>query len=229
MSEEVCRALFAGTHLNRKLAASIAEAMPPAACEVFSVSPESPGPVAPGEKLIRLAISPRDFDAETGELAMAPFEKVFEQGLSVLRDCVTDGDCLEQAHEILPHKDKEPRKEVHGISIAVAHDVRELNEDQKRLFAVYDQVVPRFRHAEKPAIPSHAGIFATVVPVGEPAKGQLPPKQIRKDMAKKLYDLFLAGNLAVPHFRGDLFGDLNTRARNGEFQIADAPPALAAR
>lgn len=197
--------------------------MPAAVCEGFSVGEGSPGPVAHTEQLIRLAISPRDFD-ETGEMALAPFMKVFEQGLSVMRDSATDDDYLEQALEILPHKPDQPHKEVFGIASASVGDVRSLQAHGGRLFAVYDQVVPRFRAPDRPPIPTHVGVFAITIPPKGPApKGQPQPNQIKKDIAVMLYDLFIQGRISVPQFRGHLFADTNERARALGFQLAPDP------
>ena len=226
MSEEVCRTLFEGNEDDRKLAASINATMPNAACELYSVSAESPGPVQHGEELIRLAISPRDFDEETGELALSPFEKVFEQGLSVLREGASDEDCIGQAFEILPHQAAEPHKEIRGISIAKAGAVRELRREDQRLFAVYDQVVPRFRNKEDPPISSHVGIFAIVIPKGAVPKGELPSNQVKKDIARKIYSLFTDGRIKVADFRASLFEDLNIRARDRAFEIKAQPDSI---
>lgn len=216
----VCRSIFDGNHYKRTLANDIEAAMPRCGCEQYSVSSGSPGIVEDKETVIRLVISPRDLDDETGELAAAPFEKAFETGVSVLRDSASDEDCRCQAEDILPHKLDQPRKAVHAITTAAVAEVRSLtDEDGERIFAVYDQVVPR-RNPDHSAISTHAGIFARRPPKGggkKQSKDAIPLWQLRKDYAGKLFDLFAAGRIETSTFREHLFAEQNARAQAGEY------------
>jgi hypothetical protein len=169
-----------------------------------------------------LVISPRDIDEETGELAVAPFEKVFETGVSVLRACASDQDCIQQAEDILPHKSEQPAKTVHAITEAQVFAIRSLLDNAgERIFCVYDQVVPR-RQSQAAPITTHAGVFARRPPKGDgrkPVDGSPPLWQLRKDYAGLLYDLFSATKINPVDFRGHVFEEQNAKAAKGGYAV----------
>lgn len=204
--------------------------MPGCGCEAVSVGANSPGVVTDDETVLRLIISPRDLDDETGDPAAAPFEKVFKTGVSLLRLCASDEECIAQAEDILPHKPDQPFKQIYAVTSALTGEIRALKDDAgERIFGVYDQVVPRRVGGEQ--IATHAGLFARRPPKGDGKKqpdGAKPIWQLQKDYAGLIFDLFASGQIATENFRGHLFKAHNEKARDLGFQLAEPNAETAA-
>jgi len=85
-----CRALISRADNVRRLAWDIEAAFPACACEAHSIGDGSPGAVQNPEILYRLIASPTDIDPLTNEVTSTAFEKAYENGLSVFRECATN-------------------------------------------------------------------------------------------------------------------------------------------
>ena len=217
-TEETCRATFEGSHEDRRLADKVDAAHPDFACEAYAVSPISPAPVDDSETVLRVIISPRDIDETTGFVHQAPFYKVYQEGLSVVRseasreqlaDIVTDG--------MFTKAGEEPRAVRGLLSAPVGGEqgIRGLvDESGYRLFGVYDQTVPR-RNEDDAPVPTHAGIFLRLPPAGTADR-----KTHQKDYAGLLRDLFVASQIDWRSSHDGMFQELNDQSIAGTFVIA---------
>lgn len=197
-----CRDIFSGNENDNRLADLIEAAHPACRCEAVSVGTATPGPVADHEVLLRIIISPRDVD-ELGQIAVRPFEKAFQNGLSVCRNIAADEQIEELARDGL--RAATTNRVVAVLTAAVA-DLRSLNSAGERIFCIYDQTVSR-PDAESPPIPSHGGIFQRL-----PPKGIDNRKSLQKDFARMLHQQFVAGRKALDEFRDGFLQRLNDHA-----------------
>lgn len=194
ISCDSCRAIFASNEDNEGLADLLEASHPKCACEAFSVGEGSPGVVNDQEILLRIIISPRDIDRETGEIAVRPFEKAFKNGLSVVRSVASDSDIDDIVNEGLEASGVITSK-VEAILGATTLSVRSITKENEKVFCVYDQTVKR-RDETRPPIPTHAGVFQR-----HPPKGIAHRKLLQKDFARLLYQTFLDGQLPLRDFR----------------------------
>ena len=170
------------------------------------------------ETLLRVIISPRDIDEDTGFIHQAPFNKVFQEGLSVVRSTATREELSAIVTDGMYSKPDEDPRAVRGLLTAPvggAGGVRSLeDENGSRLFGVYDQTVPR-RDKEGAPVPTHAGIFLRLPPPGTPSR-----KNLQKDYAGRLRDLFIATQIDWQESYDGLFRNLNDDAAAGKFVSA---------
>jgi hypothetical protein len=201
---------------DNNLADQLEKLSPDCGCENVQLGAGSPGKVEDNEDLVRVMVSPRDYDKNSDRIAQKPFEKLFASGLSVMRSIATNDDFLEIARDGLWSKKEDPVRSVQELCSVKTHEVREmLTEAGKRKFCVYDQVVPRNR-SENPPVPTHAGIFQREI-----LSGVKDAKRLNRDLAHELYKKFSDNAIKVESFRQHLFADLNARAAAGEFVIPD--------
>lgn len=205
---EACLEAFQGNHHNEALADLIEKTCPDGACEVHSIGQGSPGPVDNAEAVDRLVVSPRDFDPNTQEVLIAPFEKVFRTGLSVMRSCAPDDEVAQCITENLRIQKGAAPREVYAVLRANVGDIRA----EQSAFKVYDQTVPRVSVGEP--FPHHAGIFLRLPPVGSASR-----KKAQKDFAAWLRQLFRQNAQDVNTYRGGLGAVLNGRSLAGEFIV----------
>jgi hypothetical protein len=85
MCRESFATVFAEGQPTDRAASRIASAHPNCGCEAHSVSEHSLGPVAPAERISRLAFSPRQFDLAENRPLPGLFEDVYRHGASALR------------------------------------------------------------------------------------------------------------------------------------------------
>ena len=195
---ESCRKILAEHENNDRLADLLEAEHPGCVCEFCTLGVGSPGPVSNDELLLRIIISPRDIDLQTGTIFAKPFEKAFGNGVSVCRDIAANEHVMALVGEGLTHIGREPPY-VLSICRANAGDIRSIGESSaNRVFCIYDQTVTR-ADATLPAVPTHAGIFGRHPPPKTPDR-----KKIQKDLAGLLRELFIAGELPVADFRGGL-------------------------
>lgn len=95
-----CQELFASVAKDPKKAEKIDAKSPGCACEEYSVSPHSPGPVTDDETLWRLILSPVHYDVATGKVTEAAFDDASNKGMSVQRLLVTgsEGDIRQRGY-----------------------------------------------------------------------------------------------------------------------------------
>lgn len=210
-SEQSCRATFAGRDRDRKLADLIEQDHPACACEKFSVSEFSPGPLGHAEIVHRIIVSPRDID-QNGTLKAAPFEKVAEQGLSVARALSTAEQLEALVVDGMYSNEGQPLRSVEAVFGAAVADIRAFVDAKgERLFGVYDQTVPRPLQTNE-HVPAHAGIFLRL-----PPPGTVDRKKFQKDYAGMLRDLFITNDVPIGTIHNGLLEDINQRAAGGEF------------
>lgn len=190
---ESCRQIFAEHEDNNRLADILEAAHQRCECEQYRVGQGSPGPVASDEILLRIIISPRDIDLTTGTIAARPFEKAFNNGVSVCREIATNEHLLSLVEEGL---DWDAPRSVLSVCRASAGSIRDIfDEARERVFCIYDQTVTRSDPSLDP-IPTHAGIFGRRPPIKTKDR-----KRIQKDFAGMLRELFIAGQTAAAQFR----------------------------
>lgn len=181
------------------------------------MSDASPGPVSNEENLVRIIVSPRDYDPVTKFIAQKPFEKLYANGLSVMRENGSDQDFVDIVEDNLVTKPENPLKHVQEICSAAAGDVRALNADAEQAFCVYDQIVPRVMPNTIP-VPTHAGIFQRIIKYDVPGA-----KKANRDLAFEVYELFMRKRTPVVDFRGHLFKELNEKALSGAYLLNKDP------
>ena len=115
-----CKEQFSGNEDNKKLADLLEHNCAECACEKQTVGARSPGRITNSEKLLRIIISPRDYDPVTKTIFNAPFEKAFANGVSVCRDRATDEHIVDLTAEGLTSQQGNPPKTVQLICAASA-------------------------------------------------------------------------------------------------------------
>jgi len=210
-----CRALISGNDNDKNLAWKIEEAFPNCACQAYSVGEGSPGLVEDTEILYRLVVSPVDLDLRTGTILSTVFEKAYQNGLSVFRECATDEHIEALVTDLLTVKQGAQPRTVLALFRIECAAIRTLSEQPTgRLFCVYDETVPRKRDAALPRVPTHASVFQRV-----PAPGTEYRKSAMQAVNHRLYVLLKDARIAVEDFRTGLLTRLNQRSLAGEFQI----------
>lgn len=212
MSCDECRRLLNADALSPKLAREVEAAAPDCMCEAESMSALSPGPVENHEILHRIMVSPRDYDPVTKLIAQRPFEKLFANGLSVMRDRGSDADFLDIAEDSLLSKPGSDFRSVQAVCSVGAGAIREIeSENQQQAFCIYDQTVPRNIEGADP-VPTHAGILQRDIKFDVDGA-----KKHNKDLAFLVYEKFLATVQPASSFREDLFSGLNEKAALGGY------------
>jgi hypothetical protein len=212
VSCQECRRLLNENYDDASLARKVEEAAPNCCCEPETVSDISPGPVGNDEILYRLMISPRDYDPTTRLIAQKPFEKLFANGLSVMRALGTDDDFLDIVEDGLLSKPSSPLRSVKEVCETSVSDIRGIKGSHDlQAFCVYDQTVPRNLEGASP-VATHAGIFQRDIKHGVDGA-----RKANRDLALEVYKCFVAGRVGIAGFRNHLFEDLNQRAAQGEF------------
>ncbi|MGV2130878.1 hypothetical protein ACQZ4Q_01615 [Agrobacterium vitis] len=215
MNCDECRRLLSEEYDSRSLARDIENAAPFCACQGISMSSISPGPVDDNEVLHRVMVSPRDYDPVTNLLSQKPFQKLFENGLSVMRDIGSNEDFLDIAEDSLLSTPTTSFRSVKFICSTTAQEIRGiLGEGGRSAFCIYDQTVPRNIEGLQP-VPTHAGIMQRQIAYDVPGA-----KKANKDLATIVFEKFRTAIQPAETFRENLFGDLNERAANGEFVVA---------
>jgi hypothetical protein len=195
-----------------RLADLLEAAAPYCACETDCLGHGSPGPVGPAELLHRIISSPRDYDPVTGTIRERPFHKVFGNGVSVWRAMGPDEDIAALAIEALTRKSSESPKSIKFVLEAATSEIRDVkNDNDERVFCVYDQTVNRLDE-QHPPVPTHASIFQRYPPPGTQDR-----KTLQKDLAGKLREIFERRILDADAYRNGLCAQLNARAVGGDF------------
>ncbi len=178
------------------------------------MSPLSPGPIHNNEVLHRIMVSPRDYDPITNQIAQKPFEKLFMNGLSVMRDLGSDQDFQDIAEDSLLSKPTSPLRSVQAVCSATAAEIRTVGgEGDKAAFCIYDQTVPRNIEGQDP-VPSHAGIMQRDIKYD--VEGA---KKANKDLSFLVFEKFRGTALPAANFRENLFGELNKKAAAGHYVV----------
>ncbi|HEV7880225.1 hypothetical protein [Bradyrhizobium sp.] len=206
-----CRQALQGS--GRKLAKEIEQKFPACECEKFSIGEKSPGKIADDEILYRMFVDP--VDVEDGRLARAAFSKVYQDGLSIIRDCANDLEIEALATDILSTKPGQRTKTVLAIFKFVCRKVRQetvkLGDEFVRAFCVYDQTVPRV-FERGPPVPTHGTVLSRRL-------YELPitTRQFENDCNFTLHQIVATERVSVEEFRGGLIARLNERSVAGEF------------
>lgn len=216
--EKSCRATFSANPFDNKLADKIERHHPNLQCETVAVGTNSPGRVDDAETLLRVIVSPRDIDPVTGFVHEAPFFKVAETGLSVVRSIASADELRAQTIDGMSSKPGQELRKVHAVfeaRVGGEGGIRALQEDGMRLFGVYDQIVPRTDRS-KPPVPTHAGVFLRLPPPGTDDR-----KLKQRDHAGNLRRLFLMRQLALSDLHGGVLETVNEEAALGAFVVAE--------
>ena len=194
VSWDQCRLIFAGTQFSDKLAEQIEAIAPDRQCELFSVGDGTPGPVG-DETLLRIIVSPADYDPISDTVLRKPFEKCAATGVSVVRGLAADGELVELCQERLGAA---AGKGLHLVLSGSSAAIR----GHEEAFGIYDQTVPRFDPALSP-FPSHAGVFLRKPPPKTDGR-----KQRQKDYANWLFEQFEANRHSLDTFRNGLLAPM---------------------
>lgn len=135
-----CRTCFAAHRNQQDKAKLIDDEHPNCACEQVSVSPYSPGLVEPEEYLLRVIYSPHHVEHDTGKLKPTALDDVSGRGLSVNRRRYTTPQETQQqiSSKLDTAYAKEKGHRYVGVVVLNAGAVREISEQGKRLFGIYD-------------------------------------------------------------------------------------------
>jgi len=213
-----CRALISRADNVRRLAWDIEAAFPACACEAHSIGDGSPGAVQNPEILYRLIASPTDIDPLTNEVTSTAFEKAYENGLSVFRECATNEHIVALITDRLTIKrGRRPFPTILGLFRIECAAIREVTHDPLgRAFCVYDQTVPRKRDATLPQVSTHATVFQRV------PRPKLEGRNRMIGAANlKLFLRLRDQRVPVQDFRDGLIVALNARSLQGEFELPD--------
>lgn len=112
--------------------------------EEKSINTNSPGVVIDDENIARLIFSPIHYDAKNDEIVAAAFHDVRDKGLSVnrLEHCnvtETHSAGLDKAKK---DQEAKPDRAYIGFCVAKAGKVRDIVENDVRIFTIYDSALP---------------------------------------------------------------------------------------
>jgi len=146
--------------------------------ETISLSEYSPQVVQPVEELARLIFSPLHIE-EDGSIKASAFHDVKDKGLSINRLNYIDAKTIHRRGNLMViNNERSPRTYVGYIKV-VAQDIHKLEENNQRLFCVYDTATDEDN--------SHADICAILL---ESKNSNLGKKAANKQRRKRLQKLF---------------------------------------
>lgn len=120
----------------------ISDVGPECACEQFSLSEHSPGPVTDGETIIRMVCVPMHVHRKKPELTPSFFSHVFSKGMSAQRlEKATDAELAEWVNKFLSANDERVWLGYVSASCEALRGSR-IEADDQRLFCVYDAALP---------------------------------------------------------------------------------------
>lgn len=215
MSCNNCRLLLSEKYNDRTLSRQLEAEAPNCRCENTSLGEGSPGKVEGDESVTRIMVSPRDYDPVTDLIAQKPFEKLFANGLSVMRDIGSDKDFIDIVEDNLRVKPEGELKRVMQLCSLPVSTIRSLLDDQgNQKFCVYDQIVPR-TDPQEPPVPTHAGVFQRAIKYDV-----ANATRDNRDLAVELFNKFIANKTSVTAFRNHLFAEVNEKAANGHYRTS---------
>lgn len=181
-----CPELFASLVNASDKARQIDRLAPECGCEVESVSPFSPGPVADDKILSRLIFSPIHYDPVTQCIKEAAFEDGSNKGMSVYRQPHTTLAELQERGERKVEKDRitRPDRQLLGrieTRAGQARQIRSLLSGAR--YCIYDTA--------KVDDPAHADLCETAAPT------KLERKQLRRELQKCFSPLLRFGEWSV--------------------------------